>query len=251
MCDASGSSFKFETMKKVLVALALLAALPFVTADAETPIVDLELVLAVDASGSVDEEEFRLQLQGIADAFRDPAIQQAILSGPEQRIAVAMVVWSDSAFPKVPTTWHILADSESANRFAAIAERFHSKTGRSKGIGGGGTSIGDAIDYAIGMIEVNGIEGTRRVIDVSGDGIETEPWAAPATMLPEARVMAAKRAITVNGLAILNDYRHLDRYYLNNMIVGEASFVLTATDYADFKRAIREKLLREIAVFVS
>lgn len=219
-------------------------------ADAEPTLVDLELVLAVDASGSVDEEEFRLQLEGIAAAFRDPAIQQAITSGSEHRIAVALVVWSDSAFPKVPTTWHVLDNASSANRFANIVESFHSKTGRSKGIGGGGTSIGDAIDYSIGMIEVNGIEGTRRVIDVSGDGIETDPWAAPATMLPEARLMAARAGITVNGLAILNDYRRLNSYYRDNMIVGEGSFVLDAIDYQDFKRAIHEKLLREIAVFI-
>ena len=237
-------------MRKILAAIAALALFPFITADAETSFVDLELVLAVDASGSVDEEEFRLQLSGIAAAFRDPAIQEAILSGSEHRIAVALVVWSDSAFPKVPTTWHVLDNAATANRFADIVETFHSKTGRSKGIGGGGTSIGDAIDYSIGMIEVNGIEGTRRVIDVSGDGIETDPWAAPATMLPEARAMAAKAGITVNGLAILNDYRRLNLYYRDNMIVGEGSFVLDAVDYEDFKRAIREKLLREIAVFI-
>jgi hypothetical protein len=237
-------------MRKIFAVIAALALLPFVTADAETSFVDLELVLAVDASGSVDEEEFRLQLSGIAAAFRDPAIQEAILSGSEQRIAVALVVWSDSAFPKVPTTWHVLDNAATANRFADIVETFHSKTGRSKGIGGGGTSIGDAIDYSISMIEGNGIEGTRRVIDVSGDGIETEPWAAPATMLPEARVMAAKAGITVNGLAILNDYRRLNQYYRDNMIVGEGSFVLDAADYEDFKRAIREKLLREIAVYI-
>lgn len=237
-------------MKKIFAALAALALLPFVTADADAPLVDLELVLAVDASGSVDEQEFRLQLEGIAAAFRDPAIQQAILSGSESRIAVALVVWSDSAFPKVPTAWHVLQDPASANRFADIVETFHTKTGRSKGIGGGGTSIGDAIDYAIGMIEVNGIEGTRRVIDVSGDGIETDPWAAPATMLPEARLMAARAGVTVNGLAILNDYQRLNYYYRDNMIVGEGSFVIDAIDYEDFKRAIREKLLREIAVYI-
>ena len=225
-------------------------ALPFFTAEAENSLVDLELVLAVDASGSVDEEEFRLQLSGIASAFRDPAIQQAITSGSEHRIAVALVVWSDSNFPKFPTTWHILHNSATANRFADIVETFHTKTGRSRGIGGGGTSIGDAIDYAIGMIEVNGLEGTRRVIDVSGDGVETDPWAVPATMLPEAKIKATRAGVTVNGLAILNDNRRLNTYYRDNMIVGEGSFVLEAADYEDFKRAIREKLLREIAVYI-
>lgn len=237
-------------MRKIIAVLAALALFPSLAADAETPFVDLELVLAVDASGSVDEEEFRLQLSGIASAFRDPEVQQAITSGSEHRIAVALVIWSDSAFPKVPTTWHVLHNKATAHRFADIVETFHSKTGRSKGIGGGGTSIGDAIDYSISMIEVNGIEGTRRVIDVSGDGIETEPWAAPATMLPEAKLKAARAGITVNGLAILNDYRRLNTYYRDNMIVGEGSFVLDALDYEDFKRAIKEKLLREIAVYI-
>ncbi len=237
-------------MKKILAIITLLALVPLLRAQADSNIVDLELVLAVDASGSVDEEEFRLQLSGIATAFRSPEILQAVQSGPEHRIAVALVVWSDSNFPKVPSTWHILDSRESALRFADIVETFHTKTGRSAGIGGGGTSIGDAIDYAIGMIEVNGIEGTRRVIDVSGDGIETDPWAGPATMLPEARAMAVRAGITVNGLAILNDYRRLNTYYRDHMIVGEGSFVLDAVDYEDFERAIQEKLLREIAVFI-
>lgn len=239
-------------MRRLLLLLIAFLAMLWLRpgAEARQGQVDLEIVLAVDASGSVDESEFRLQLEGIAEAFRDPEIQRAILSGPNQRIAVAMVVWADSAFPKIATDWYVLADAASANAFADLAQTFHAKTGRSKGIGGGGTSIGDAIAYSIAMIEGNGIAAQRRVIDVSGDGIETEPWAAPATMLPEARNMAAARGIVVNGLAILNDYRHLSTYYQRNVIVGEGSFVIEAGNYEDFRQAIREKLLREIVQFI-
>ena len=201
-------------MKRLTLLLCALLALRS-SVEAGPGEVDLEIVLAVDASGSVDETEFRLQLEGIAEAFRDPTIQKAILSGPNQRIAVAMVIWADSAFPKIATDWHVIDDGASSSAFANLAQTFHTKTGRSKGIGGGGTSIGDAIAYSIAMIEENGIAGTRRVIDVSGDGIETDPWAAPATMLPEAKRMAAARGIVVNGLAILNDYRRLNVYYQN------------------------------------
>lgn len=240
-------------MKKLFLIVMLVAAALLLrgrTVEAEADGVDLEIVLAVDASGSVDEGEFRLQLQGIAEAFRDPVIHRAILSGQRQRIAVAMVIWADSAFPKIATDWYVIETPEASTAFGNLVEHFHAKTGRSKGIGGGGTSIGDAVAYSIAMIEENGISATRRVIDVSGDGIETDPWAAPAVMLPEARTMAAERGIVVNGLAILNDYRRLNKYYQNNVIVGEGSFVMDALDYEDFKRAIREKLWREIAVFI-
>jgi len=213
--------------------------------------VDLELVLAVDASGSVDDEEFRLQLRGIAEAFRDPRIHDAIRSGPRQKVAVSMLVWSDSAFPKFAMRWHILSSPGSAVAFAARVETFHEKAGRSRGIGGGGTAIGDAVSHAMKMMASNGITARRQVVDVSGDGIETPPWFGPAIMLPEARRIATERGVMVNGLAILNDFPALDEWYQRNVIVGPGSFVIEAKDFTDFRRAIREKLWLEIVTRVS
>ncbi len=208
-------------------------------------------MLAVDASGSVDDDEFHLQLRGIAEALRDPRIQDAIRSGPRQKVAMSMLVWSDAAFPKFAMQWHVLSSPQSAIAFAAKVETFHQKAGRSRGLGGGGTAIGSAIDFAMGMMASNGITARRQVVDVSGDGIETEPWHGDAVMLPEARQSAAQRGVLVNGLAILNDFPTLDKYYQKNVIVGPGSFVMEAKDYTDFKRAIREKMWLEIVTRVS
>ena len=209
--------------------------------------VDLEIVLAVDASGSVSDEEFKLQLGGIAAAFHDPAIQRAMLSGPRGRVAVALLVWSDAALPKFATEWHVLATREEATHFAATVATFHNKTVRQGGHLRGGTSIGDAVTYSVDMLSSNGIEGSRRVVDVSGDGVETPSLFGSAVMLPEARAMARARNVTVNGLTILNEFPHLDSWYRDNVIVGEGSFVIEAQNFRDFRRAIMIKLWREFS----
>ena len=209
--------------------------------------VDLEIVLAVDASGSVSDREFRLQLGGIAAAFLDPTIQRAMLSGPKRRIAVAFMVWSDAALSKFTSQWHVVATPEAAVRFAALVAAFHNKTVRQGGHLRGGTSIGDAIAHSIDMMADNGIEATRRIVDVSGDGIETPSLFGPAVMMPDARTAARSNGVTVNGLAILNEFSHLDRWYRDHVIVGAGSFVIAARDYRDFKRAIWEKLWREFS----
>jgi hypothetical protein len=231
----------------VLTALAWLAAAGALTlTGARATEVDLELVLAVDASGSVNGAEFQLQLGGIAAAFRDPAVQAAALSGPRQQVAVAVLVWSDAAFPKFPTNWFLIDSPGAAAHFADIAESFHSKVGRSRGIGGGGTAIGDAVAYAIAMINENGFQAPRRVVDVSGDGIETPPWFGDAYLLPQAKLLAARHNVLVNGLAITSDFPNLVDYYRQNVITGPGSFVIRAANFEDFRRAMREKLLREL-----
>jgi uncharacterized protein DUF1194 len=236
--------------RHVLLASAL-AWLSMTPANAQTADVDLEIVLAVDASGSVDGQEFRLQLDGTAAALRDPLVQAAIVSGPYGRVAVSLMVWSDSAFPRFATEWVVLDSPETATRFADVVETFYSKVGRSKGIGGGGTAIGDAVAYAIGMIDGNGINALRRVVDVSGDGIETPPWFGTAILLPQARRMAVERDVLVNGLAITTDFSNLHNYYRDQVIVGTGSFVIEALGFADFKRAMREKLQREFTFAVT
>ncbi|MGI9407309.1 MAG: DUF1194 domain-containing protein, partial [Hyphomicrobiaceae bacterium] len=222
-----------------IAAVTLLSAFPPTSAKASD--VDLEIVLAVDASGSVDDAEFRLQLLGIAEALRDGRTQRAILSGPHGKIAISMLIWSDAAFPKFQTPWHILSDAASANDFADKAETFHRKAGRSRGIGGGGTAIGDAVAFAMRMLEENGISAIRKVVDVSGDGIETPPWFGTAVQLPEARHLAREQNVMVNGLAILTDFTELGEWYRQHVIVGPGSFVVEAHGFEDFKRAMREK----------
>ncbi len=213
--------------------------------------VDLELVLAVDGSGSISSSEFQLQLEGYAAAFRNPELQGAIRSGPVGKIAVSMMIWSDAVFPKFPTEWHIIASPEDANRFAYVVENFYQHSGRNYGIGGGGTSIGDGIAFAIKMIDENGHSGLRRVIDVSGDGIETDPMFGDAVLLPDAREAAQLHGININGLAILTDFFRLDEWYRNNVIQGPGSFVVEAENFEIFGEAIHEKLFREVSVQIS
>jgi hypothetical protein len=232
-----------EYRKKLSTWVVMWAILAVFAAHADAADVDLEIVLAVDASGSVSPSEFELQMGGIAAAFRDPSIQQAIVSGPRGKVAVALLIWSDAALRKYQSEWHVLAAPDDAGRFASVIEGFRERSA-------GGTSIGDAVGHAIGMIDGNGISAQRRVIDVSGDGVETTPWFAPAMELPEARKLATSRKITINGLAIVNDIPFLDRWYRANVATGPGSFVITAADYDDFKRAIREKLWREFLIVI-
>ncbi len=220
---------------RLLLGLMVLAAAP---ARAETP-VDLELVLAVDASGSVDDGEFALQMGGIAAAFRDPEVIEAITSGPLGRIAATVVIWADAQRPKDVLAWRVIGDRASAEAFAARVLRHPRK------IPAGGTGIGAAVMFSMKQIEENDISGTRRVIDVSGDGRETtfREWMVPPT---HARAQAIAKQITVNGLAILTDEPHLDDYYRDEVVGGAGSFVQVAKSYDDFAVAIRRKLLREI-----
>ncbi|MGI9464154.1 MAG: DUF1194 domain-containing protein [Aestuariivirgaceae bacterium] len=224
--------------------LAVIAAwLPgSVTAAAEK--VDLELVLAVDASGSVNAREFQLQLSGIARAFRDRSIQQAITSGAHGRIAVSLLVWSDAAFPVRSIGWHVLVSPQDAHDFANAVEGLPQREG-------GGTGIGNGVAFAIRAIAGNGIEGTRRIVDVSGDGPETPPWFGRGIEMPAARRLAEQQKVTINGLAILTDFPRLDEWYREHVMTGTDSFVMRAGDYEDFADAIREKLWREITVIVS
>ena len=211
------------------------------------PDVDLEIVLAVDGSGSIDAGEYRLQLAGYADALRDPGVQAAALSGPLGKVAVATMVWSDAAFRKFETDWFVIDSHEAADRYADIVEVFYHHSGRTVGMGGGGTGIGSGIEYALRMMEENGIAAQRRTIDVSGDGIETDPWFREAVQLPEARDMADAAGVTVNGLAILTDFAALDRYYEDEVITGPGAFVIVADDFDDFAGAIRRKLWLEFS----
>lgn len=204
-----------------------------------TEVVDLELVLAVDASGSVDDEEFALQMRGIAAGFRDRQVQRVIRSGPLGRIAVAVALWSDPQVPKSITPWFVIGSREQSEAFAGMIER------HPRDIPAGSTGIGEALHFAKRQIEGNGIDARRKVIDLSGDGRETAPRDF-VVLIWQGRFVAMSAGITVNGLAILNDEPNLDRYYRRELIAGENSFVTVARSYGDFADAMRRKLLREI-----
>ncbi len=202
--------------------------------------VDLELVLAVDASGSVDAREFALQLSGIAAAFRSPEVVQAVAEGPYGRIAVALVLWAGHNNPKAISSWVLVQDSVTAARFASLVEAFP------RGNIDGATGIGKAIVFSARALTSNAFAGERLVIDVSGDGRENPPddWTL---MLNEGRAFAASRDVAVNGLAILTEDPTLDVYYRYHVIRGPGAFVEVAATFEDFAEAIHRKLIREIA----
>jgi hypothetical protein len=200
--------------------------------------VDLELVLAIDGSSSVDEDEFALQMNGYAAAFRDARVQEAIVSGPRHAIAVSVLIWADATVPKSSTPWFALAGPADAETFATLM------AGLPRGTEGG-TGIGSGIAAAMRRLDRNSFVAPRQVVDVSGDGRETPARELVVTM-PMAHAMARARGVTVNGLAILNEQPDLARWYRDNVIAGPGSFVMRAADYHDFAEAITRKLIKEI-----
>lgn len=196
--------------------------------------VDLELVLAIDTSGSVDPWEFNLQLRGIAAAFRDPEVQAAIEGSTPGGLAVTLVQWSGPQEQLATTGWAVLTDGTSATAFAAQTEA----DGRQFM---GRTAIASVLEFATLLLTHNRFDGYRKVIDLSGDGRANE-GRAPG----DARDAAVAADITVNALPIMTDVADLDLYYRDQVIGGPGAFLLSALDFDDFARAIRQKLLREI-----
>ena len=198
--------------------------------------VDVQLVLAVDSSGSIDAGEFRLQMEGLAAAFRNPMILEAIRRGPIGAIAVTLVEWSSVDQQHQSVAWSMISDEESMALFAdqlAVAPRF---------IPGGSTSVSDALAYAGRMFDKSGFISDRRVIDVSGDG------ANNSGMPPDpVRDRLVEAGVVINGLAILNDEPNLKDYYAASVIGGPGAFVLVAENYETFSNAILSKLIQEIA----
>lgn len=219
-----------------LLAVALASAIPFAVQaeqQSERRAIDLELILAVDNSLSVNGREYALQISGIAKAFGDPGVIDAIIS--HRGIAVALVLWSNHIQQETGVDWSFLRDRQSIAAFAgrvAALPRIEVS---------GGTGIGSAMAYALGLFGANGFEGKRRVIDVSGDG-QNNMGVEPSVV----RDRAAALGVTVNGLAILDEEPRLDRYYAANVIGGPGAFLEIAEEFDSFAQAIRRKILREI-----
>ena len=221
-----------RALRAAAVSIAMLASAA--PAPAGTP-VELEMVLAVDVSSSIDDDEFELQMQGIAAAFRHPSVLAAIHQAGDRGIAVALIQWSDFVHQRKTIDWTLVQDAADA---AALATGI-AATGRA--ISGGGTAIYGVINFALHEFDANGYDGRRRVIDVSGDG--RSDLLVPTTA---ARDRAVARGVAINGLAILNDEPHLDRYYRANVIGGAAAFVIAVEGFDAFATAIVIKLIREI-----
>ena len=215
--------------------LALVLSMDSV-ATTQTATTDLQLVLAVDASGSVNQERFDLQKQGYAAAFRNPRVLRAIRSGQSQSIVVAMVQWTGPSQQVLVVPWTLVRDQASSDALADAIE----KTQRQ--LFSGGTSISGAIDFCVLLMPSSPRRGIKRIIDISGDGSNNR--GRPVT---QARDDAVRAGITINGLPILSLERDLDRYYFDNVIGGPGAVMVPAADYDAFAEAIIKKLIIEIA----
>ena len=222
-----------------------MAALALGTPPAHALEVDLELVLAVDVSASVDEDEALLQRDGYVRALVDPRVVQAIENGPLGRIALTYVEWGGHLHQVTVVGWTVIDGAASARAFAETLARAPISAEV-------WTSISTAIDYSARLFDDNGLEGARRVIDVSGDG--TNNRGRPEV---EARDAAVAKGITINGLPIVNQRpnlgggqppKDLDKYYEAKVIGGPGAFMEVAEGFESFGEAILKKLIREIAL---
>lgn len=223
--------------------LLLLTSLFTLPAQAQTA-VDLELALGVDVSRSIDAGEARLQRQGYIQAFRDPELIEAIETGILGRIAVGYYEWAGYGHADIIVDWIVIDGAASANAFADRLQQ-------DLPLSASRTSISGAIEFAQPWFNDNGFEGTRRVIDISGDGPNN--WGNLVTI---ARDKAVAAGITINGLPILDpgggpfsrfNIANLDLYYRDCVIGGTGAFLVVAADFNDFARAVRRKLVLEIA----
>ena len=209
----------------------------------EKPSVDVELILAVDVSYSMDLDELAVQREGYAQAINSKEFLQALKTGPTGKIAVTYFEWAASNDQKIIIPWRVIDGPESAD--AVSHEIMKTPIRRASR-----TSISGAINFAVPLFDENPNHGLRRVIDISGDGANNN--GAPVT---GARDAALARGIVINGLPIMvkepsystMDIDNLDFYYEDCVIGGPGSFVVSIKNRDKFKEAIRSKLLLEVA----
>jgi len=207
------------------------------------PSVDIELILAVDVSYSMDMDELAVQREGYAQAIVSKEFLQALKAGPSGKIAVTYFEWAASNDQKIIIPWRVIDGPETAD---AVAEEILKTPIRRASR----TSISGAINFAMPLFEEDPYHGLRRVIDISGDGPNNN--GVPVTGVRDA---ALEKGITINGLPIMvkepsystMDIENLDFYYEDCVIGGPGSFVVSIKDRDKFKEAIRTKLLLEVA----
>ena len=197
--------------------------------------VDLELVLAIDCSYSVDAGEFELQKKGLALAFQNPKILQKIREGPLGMIAITVVEWSSAQSQIIAVPWTLVYDEASSLNLAYRIAAIPRLTAE------GGTSISAMIEIGVAMLDNNNFVGERRVIDISADGYNNHGY--PLDLMTRH---AERNNVNINGLAITHEHEQLDVYFQHHLITGVGAFVVTANGYGKYAEAIDRKLMREI-----
>lgn len=227
---------------RLLCALSL--PMLWTAAQAQEVPVDLELVLAIDVSESIDANEARLQREGYIAALSNPEVMEAITSGSLRRIALTYFEWGEATHQRTLVEWTLIENREGLQQVAqSLAEASYAPARW--------TSISGAIDYGVRRIESNGFAGTRRAIDISGDGSNNH-----GRDVVQARDEAVAKGITVNGLPIIGERlskygwprsADVDYYYENTVIGGPGAFIIPAEGPGSFAEAILRKLVKEIA----
>ncbi|CCE09567.1 conserved exported hypothetical protein [Bradyrhizobium sp. STM 3843] len=205
--------------------------------------VDVELIIAVDVSYSMDLDELAIQREGYAQAISSKEFMQALKNGPHGRVSITYFEWAASGDQKIIIPWRLIDGPESAD--AVAAEIMKTPIRRASR-----TSISGAIYFAVPLFDDDPYRGLRRVIDISGDGPNNS--GAPVTI---ARDSALAKGIVINGLPIMvkepsystMDIDNLDYYYEDCVVGGPGSFVVPIKSREEFKEAIRTKLLMEVA----
>jgi len=241
--EARGSTFRRRIRLLLLAgALGVLSTVSAPAAPAGPTQVDVKLVIATDVSHSIDQEEAQIQREGIADLFLDPEVVKAIQSGPLGAIAVAMLDWAGHREDYLALDWTIVNDKASAT---ALSQRIRALPDHS----GQRTSISNAIEKSILLLNSSEgeIVGTRKVIDVSGDGPNND-----GVSLQHVHDTTKDNGIIVNGLPIMDvasdDYfPDLDKYYDACVVAGKGSFLVVVKSFKDFGKAMRRKLVLEIS----
>src|ERR1700756_2528020 len=212
-------------------------------AETDANAVDVQLILAVDVSYSMDMDELAIQREGYAQAIVSKDFLQALKTGPHGKVAVTYFEWAASSDQKIIIPWRVIDGPESAD--AVSAEILKTPIRRASR-----TSISGAIYFAMPLFDESPYKGLRRVTEISGDGPNNN--GAPVT---GARDEALSKGIVINGLPIMvkepsystMDIDNLDFYYEDCVIGGPGSFVVSIKDREKFKEAIRTKLLMEVA----
>ncbi|RWK41685.1 DUF1194 domain-containing protein [Mesorhizobium sp.] len=228
----------WATCVSLLASLACAQAAPLAT-PADTIAVDVELVLAVDISHSMDQKEFALQRAGYVEALRHPDFINAVRSGMTGRIALAYFEWAGTVPDDAVIAWQVIDDAESAEAFADKIEARPFRSFR-------GTSISGALAFGAKLLDGAAFDATRSVIDISGDGPNN--IGMPVTTTRDA---AIAKGVVINGLPILispsPSFSHLDQYYAECVTGGPGSFVLPVYAASEFVTAIRRKLVLEVS----
>lgn len=230
--------------RRLFLSAFLASAFLASTAAAQAPVpVDVELVLAVDVSGSMTAEELETQRRGYAAALVDDVVLWTIRRGHYGQVAVAYLEWAGAEQQRVAVDWTLIRDRDDGAAFAAKLTASRQSTLRL-------TAISSAIDYAVDMFDGNGFASTRRVIDISGDAPGND-----GRLVTLARDEAVARGVVINGLPLMTTepevgrlhLKELDVYYRDCVIGGDSAFMIPVKRWSDFADAVRKKMLLEFA----